>query len=368
MITPNSITDVKGLEDRPVYFLKLNNSPDWNLVVKMDAKNRAETDTTNDAAVSIKWGSKLMKSVNDEKVNTKIMTQPEIDVFKAVARLKFREGTPQRLNTTQIGPVWVKMPYVRGLTDADMWNDKVKKNEITVIRALLAKFADEAVWTALGKVVAVDIFIGNNDRFDTTGHWVNKGNIMFQDGANTSPVIGLDTYDYNSQTSNLNTGGGFDELRILTDAGRRHAFATACAQSVGKQFASAMLKAGARSFHLSTEGEIKILNADDKDKGKTWFEAYAANFEEGFTAGAEQLKQTLQEKYRRYTAWTTPQFNPPQQQARQGFLGNARPMVQQPGFVPMRPVPVHQDPHKHFPQGILDRMIFLGWKPFGPQY
>src|SRR5581483_11597011 len=74
------------------------------------------------------------------------------------------------------------------------------------------------VWQELGKVVAVDIFNGNCDRFNIeTGKWQNYGNVMFLNAGQT-PVIGLDT---------------FEALLILNKPARRKAFAGLCTKSVG---------------------------------------------------------------------------------------------------------------------------------------
>ena len=63
MITPNSITQMAGLDKRPVYFVSLNGAPAPSVVVKGDAAG---------ADVSITWGSKLMKNVNKKIANLRI--------------------------------------------------------------------------------------------------------------------------------------------------------------------------------------------------------------------------------------------------------------------------------------------------------
>ncbi|HEY3739757.1 MAG TPA: hypothetical protein VGL53_07930 [Bryobacteraceae bacterium] len=371
MIYPNAITDIKGLEDRPVYFVKMDRSPEWNLVVKMDAKNR-EADTSDDVAVSIKWGSKLMKHVNSREVNVKVMTPVEVEAFKAAARQKFPPHSIQYMNLSNIGPVFVKMPFVRGLTDADMWDSKTQSADPQLIKANIPKFMDDTVWTELGKVVAVDLFIGNNDRFDSAGKWINHGNVMFV--GPTNRVIGLDTFDYNSHDkSNLKTGGGFDELRILIDAGRRNTFARACVESVGKGFEGRMAKNGLGHITLRSDGPNgMVLTQLKATEMPTLYMEYVPNFEEGLRVGADELRRTLQDKVRKYAAaqvqqpktpWVSPYVGQGQQlaQGRPGLLGQARQQAPRQGYMPLAPVEVPQRATKTIPQGILDRMAYLGW-------
>ncbi|HTS26470.1 MAG TPA: hypothetical protein VMH81_11395 [Bryobacteraceae bacterium] len=48
------------------------------------------------------------------------------------------------------------------------------------IEELIPKLSSDAVWGERGKVVAVDIFNGNSDRFNIqTVAWKYQGNVMF---------------------------------------------------------------------------------------------------------------------------------------------------------------------------------------------
>lgn len=352
MITPGSITGISGLTKRPVFFLKLNGSAQHNLVVKGEAGTGAHPGMTDqNVEISVKWGSKLMKNVNNDLVNTKIMTAPEIVLFKAAAAAAFPQGSPQANN---VGPganyMWVKMPYVAGLTDGEYFDDN---NDVSVaaIKRNVEKFSDTAVWMDLGKVVAVDIFNGNSDRFDiATGRWVNKGNVMFVAGGATS-VVGLDTFDPNSgDLGNLHAGGGFPELRTLIDVNARNVFAAACARSVGAEMKHHLGNAVA-SLTITMQGpngpQLARIPVATLDR---IFDGYAPDFAQGLTLGATQLRTYLQGKVRQYAP--APVF----QRARPG--GGAAPFAMaqhRRGVVPQGP------PVKTIPQGILDRMAYLGW-------
>ena len=93
------------------------------------------------------------------------MTDGEIQIFKQFAQANFAQNTNQ-YGSLSATCTWVKMPFVDGVSDAYFLNED--KNPVqSLIKRNIQKFSDDAVWlTDLGKVVAVDIFNGNNDRFD----------------------------------------------------------------------------------------------------------------------------------------------------------------------------------------------------------
>lgn len=370
ILTPNSITGITGLGHKPIYFVKLNGSPNATIVIK--GENRLQQDN-DDAVVSISWTSKLMKNVNHQQVNSKIMTPQEIIEFMRAARATFAPNSDQAFHLN-VPKNWVKMPSVGNLYDTDyiVQENGFGREDITLVKKAVAKLSEDAAWYELGKVVAVDIFNGNNDRFDSTGYWVNKGNIMFT--GNT--VIGLDTWDPASSDggtmlSNLNRGGGFDALRILTDAGRRQQFADACVNSVGDAFSRAMRAKHVNSISLKLP-DNSVISVSSQDM-KTLFVPYAPEFLRGLTDGATQLKLYLQNKVRQYQQ----SFNvaPNQNRQRTGFvMGGQRAQPQQnqqprfgqhrqPQMPPLPQVPQQQQaPRKTIPQGILDRMQYLGWQ------
>jgi hypothetical protein len=327
-----------GKSERPVFFLTQVGSVLPNLVVKGDSPKAH-------AGESIKWGAKLMKNVQNDQVNTKLMTPSEIETFKQFARNAFPPNSPQYLNVTEARYTWVKMNYVGGLSDgsflAEDDNPKMKDFKATV-----GKFLDSGVWFDLGKVVAVDIFNGNSDRFKVAdgnkriplGTWVNKGNVMFLADGPTK-VIGLDTFDPNSARANLTMEGHFEDLKILTDPFRRKTFAEACVASVGSELKRALDD----PTRFNPKPQYFVVSSGKKifpDELPNLYLEYRTNFETGLGLGAGELKIYLQNKVRQYAA---------QQPPRIVYPGNR--------LVPMPAPP----PLKKIPQGILDRMKFLGW-------
>ena len=351
---PSNITGMTCLENRPVFFLKLNGSLVTNLVVKGEGDGEVALD--DHADTSIKWGAKLMKHVNSTEVNTKIMTAAEVLTFKTAGLLLIPLAMARpRLNLAIPGPpfTWTKMPFVDGMSSAEFWNVNIGKYDSIPAKKNIVKMSDDAFWTDLGKVVAVDIFNGNADRFNiTNGFWQNKGNIMFLPPGQTA-VIGLDTFDPNARGlhdlrspldfTNMQTRETFRHLLCLTDAGERLQFAKACVKSVGEELKKAFKNTA--SFTLRTQGpqgpvDVKIEVA----QMATLFADYAPTFAEGIAAGATQLKANLQGKVRQYkpvVPWQRPV-----------------PRGANPGDQPPQAIPV---PGKTIPQGILDRMAYLKW-------
>jgi hypothetical protein len=368
MITTGSISEVTGLTRRPVYFLKLNNSPTPNLVVKGEkafvGMEKDSPGIVEQANISIKWGSKLMKNVQHRMVNTKLMTHPEIIVFKAKVARSFAEKTPQYQNGIMGTYNWVKMPFVPGVSDADMYDEatgnvlKIKGMEV------IGKLADERIWNDLGIVLAVDIFIGNNDRFDIeTGYWRNHGNFMLLDDPN-SAVIGLDTFDpcgaYTQ--SNLVIGKTYDALKSLTDPVQRLDFAQKCAKSVGEVLGQIFTETGNLIIPIS----IKNENGDvgtcyvRQDEVENLYLPYAPALAQGIEIGATRLKQYLNNKITRLKPPPRPNtpaphrhnhFNMPSMSSLNPFGGknhhNAAPNFQKVTY--------------GLPPAIEERMRYLGW-------
>lgn len=378
-ITTGSIVAMSGLDKRPVFFLTLRGSQKPNLVVKGEATAKLAQMSDADVQTSVKWGSKMMKNVNNAQVNTKIMTQAEIAVFKAAARQFLAAGSPQLGNVTGSEPYnWVKMPMVEDLTDAEFFAKGSADADMAKVKDNINRFSEPRFWYDLGKVLAVDVFNGNSDRFNiTTGAWSNYGNVLFLDKGKTA-VIGLDTFDPNAKAkANLNRGGHFDELKILIDPGRRQQFAKACARSVGQEMKDRL----ARKFadNKTTYFIIELPGLfDQKDMLKVevarmhhLFDKYAVHLEKGIADGAAELKTYLEKKVNppKPAAWVAAA---PQKQALPAFPSAGKlklppppPPLVRTGLPPPPPPLVQPPPPpqgKQIPQGIIDRMKFLGWK------
>lgn len=369
MITPGSISGMTGLKDRPVYFLRLNNSPTPNLVVKGEKSFAAmEQDApgiVKQANISIKWGSKLMKNVQHRMVNTKLMVAQEISIFQGTVRSAFMPGSPQFDNAINATYNWVKIPFVPGLSDAAFREEGLGgKADKKVTPLVIGKLADERIWHDLGIVLAVDIFVGNNDRFDiVSGFWVNHGNVMFLDDPN-SAVIGLDTFDPNSAygVGNLVTGGTHKALDTLKDPVKRLDFATKCARSVGENLATVFTDNNITRIPIC----VKNDHGDDsycfvtKEEVESLYLDYAPAMAQGIEIGATRLKQYLDNKITRLKGPARPSTPAPQ-------LPQKHKHFHMPSLNPFgakkhqAAAPSFQRVSYGLPPAIEERMRYLGW-------
>lgn len=363
------ITGMMKVKDRPVFFLKLNNSPSWNLVVKGDARK----DDREAGRNSIVWSSKIMKHTNNKLVNTKLMDSNEILHFTNSARSFFTntqsEEYIQSVEAAQANIFeWVKMPFVQGLSDADFLEQK--RDKFDVAQELILKFMSEDIWRELGVVVAADIFNGNSDRFDiSNGKWINRGNIMFVAGGDTS-VIGLDAYDPNSQMSNMESNALYKELDILRHAGLQQEFAMKCTLGVGTQFKDKLYndkKYLGKALAIPAGDTVILVQENDLE---TLFTPYATVFAEGLQRGSMKLKTYLQRKHNQYYAPQRPQMAPRSLQPATPQRPQSPPRGIQPA-PPPRPaskpfvrgaVPqMIWQANKAMPEGVKARMGYLGW-------
>jgi hypothetical protein len=360
-IKEHSITAITALGKKPVYFLTMANTE--TLVVKGDDPGAAK----GNAAESIHWSSKLMKNVNNRSVNTKPLTEEELEVFVMHVKCFFKEESDEYYwvkDEVRKRKVWVKMPYVGDLTDASI----LEKKDATAkqVKAFMARFLDEAAWFDLGKVIAVDIFNGTSDRVDIMnrqgqGELVNFGNVMFHNGR----VIGLDTFDPASQFNNLVKVGAFQELKILVDTQKQKTFAEACVKSFGTAAKNGFRKhsSGVNKFTLmQPNGTTTSLMVEGMEN---MYLPYAQSLADGIAAGAQALRQYLQGKAIKYSQQQT-RVRSNVQHA--GVRANIPRPLQVPIVQPQQPpIPQQQivfvppKPFKTIPEGIKKRMNFLGW-------
>lgn len=183
---------------RPAFLVTCNDGD--RLVLKAEFN----TQQTGSAAKSIAWGSAAMKQVSAQ-ADVRLVNKVELANLKTLAMPVFQPANFSLLTQQYVHElidsnafIWYRMQYVEKLRSLEgMLKGKALK--------LAAKLRDRATLHALGKVVAVDLFIGNSDRFDANGQILNPGNIVFQKQANKSYTpVGLDFFDAQGQAANLN--------------------------------------------------------------------------------------------------------------------------------------------------------------------
>jgi hypothetical protein len=192
------VARIKAFEpgERPVFQLTFTDGD--NLVVK------AELRAGREANAMIPLMAKMMKQVSPQ-VKGKILVDAEFTALTTLSQDpgKFPDDdASQKYLALMIEPQarqlfsHYKMPFVANLTDFE----KVAKNRGAA--HMLLQLDHEALFN-LGKIVAVDLFIGNHDRFAPSGKVQNVGNLLFQSSNGKFTPIGLDFYEAQGGASNL---------------------------------------------------------------------------------------------------------------------------------------------------------------------
>jgi hypothetical protein len=194
----------KGKITRPVFLVTMSNGQ--KLVVK--AEYRFGTPVNAFIDRDVQWGGKLMKQVSPQ-IHGKVLSVTEISALHNLGFLQFRgvnardylRGTIDSLDPTF---TFYKMEYVEHLSHLDVSKLKAEEKREKLHKALKHCREDRNVLFQLGEIAAVDLFIGNHDRFLRDGSLGNEGNLFLQDGASgMCTPVGLDFYHAGNEFSKL---------------------------------------------------------------------------------------------------------------------------------------------------------------------
>jgi hypothetical protein len=190
---------------------------------------------------------------------------------------------------------------------------------------------------------------------------------MFQNQNGAIKVIGLDTFDPNG-ASNLTKQGDLQSLNVLKSTNAMTVFAEKAVRSVEMEITDAMRKAKV-SFTVACNNQpVKI---DEHSEG--FLAGYVGDLVSGLQDGANGLKIYLQGKKKQYGVPPPPVPQRGQAPVMGGHRvatppprpvmgGHRTPPVPPPRVMPPLPaVPAASTSGKTIPQGILDRMAYLGW-------
>ena len=198
----------------------------------------------------------------DATLMSNVSKNTEIELLTRLELAHLRQCVSKVKPATEIGPFqanvmgdanfWYKMPELALKTAQGMFD----KGEGEFLRKT---FKNEKNLVKLGKIAAVDIFIGNKDRFDEEGNVANLGNIFFAKkrgltGSSFTP-IGLDFWDGFKEDMNMTltasrwellkqaqgvaTGSHMESefkkrMRILIDPGLMKSFATKTVETLNQ--------------------------------------------------------------------------------------------------------------------------------------
>lgn len=302
-------------------------NPRQTLVVKAELNRITPT--------RVKWGSGIMKAASDPKVNIKVLTPGELALLNAHPGVTLGMFTPA-------GCTWTKMPHVPYIQAPVGEIPTVPPNRsLAEVKHVAAVLNDQAQWRELGKVVAADIFIGNQDRFsfdanDDTPTLQNAGNLTIA-GANqgNAKIMGLDPLDpFASDFTRIDPTP--QEVRLLANLSNpTDEFALALVRAATAGIKKQMRRAspGQETTTIgSANGNLRFaIRADDP---ATEYDAYAPQMKQGLEEGRDALKAYLQAKHAKY--------NPPNPLK----IGTRAP-----------PLP----PRKVVPGPVYRRMVLLGW-------
>src|SRR5262249_9262029 len=140
-------------------------------------------------------------------VNARPMSPLEIRQFGAIplTDLNSNQQEMQDILDPQRS-TWVIMEFQDGLRQLDRSIEKHgSKTDVTKICKILAALQNKANLKLLGRIIAVDLFVGNTDRFNfnnATKPIQNQGNIVFQKDRNGDYwFVGLDPFDPNGSSA-----------------------------------------------------------------------------------------------------------------------------------------------------------------------
>lgn len=186
--------------ERPVFLLTFTNNE--KLVVK------AEIKTGNaHANHSIPLGASMMNTVSpqveiemlDDKEFRELGQLPRSpEIFRPLNNAEPARAYLELYTSPEAVPInaYYKMKFVEKLQD-------ISKGTPALMLLRLKK--PPALFT-FGKIVAVDLFIGNSDRFNAMGELVNEDNLLFQQIDGNITPVGLDFFQAQGEAANLLEG------------------------------------------------------------------------------------------------------------------------------------------------------------------
>lgn len=239
-LTQQNIQQVMALQlkqdftvTRPVFLVTLHDQT--KMVVKAEIRGSM---VGKMADKSICWDSELMMQVSPPAA-VELLTEAEITALRLLPAHQFFPPHSREYLTTVVNSnvVFYKMAYVENLRIA---GTMIEENKTAKLLKRMRE--DRSILLNLGRIVAVDLFIGNDDRFDANGEVINQGNIFFRKNPDKSYTpVGIDFFAAQSQAANLyldpppNWGGS-----QLRDFGRLHILGQKMLNSLNRMFETAL--------------------------------------------------------------------------------------------------------------------------------
>ena len=204
---PSGVSDVKLLKFGKVYLLSMADGS--NLVIKAESQGFQITDRLAERK-KMDFGFQIAQKVASAG-SARVMDQLEV---KKLAKLQAAFPDPELGWDVSLDPrynsqtSWLLMEAASGLKNLE---DVMGKGDGKQTLSLFMLFAlhNKDNLVALGKILAMDCFLGNSDRFIVDDSTVqdpikNLGNVFFQKQTDKSfKIIGIDPMDPNSGWAKL---------------------------------------------------------------------------------------------------------------------------------------------------------------------
>jgi len=221
------------------------------------------------ASQSVFWSGEMTSHVSPA-LGVELLTAQELVELQTVKPSVFNpfDVRGYLFGFMQGNPLF-KMPYIQEVRDAQDIFDNNNAGR------LLGKLKTSATMEALGKIVAVDLFSGSNDRFSLEG-LANTSNLLVTTNLDEAMSRALDLVD-----DPPHSAGGYWGGTILLSEGTRFAFATKCIASLNTLIRSEL-------SNLASVPPASLLMTSD-----------ALNFSKGIAAGAKELRAYLSKKARK---------------------------------------------------------------------
>lgn len=221
------LTGVVNLSaNRPVFLLTATDNS--HVVIKQEVQVHA-----NDAQ-NMKFALKVVKTVSPNAAG-KALTPAEVQVLQDfvdmndyIAEVTMRQLAPDLAYLKQLlaaNGMWYKMEKAEGIMNIEDAKNKAAAGNKTDVRAIAAAFSAPDGLEALGRIIAADLWNGNNDRFTPggtggNGYHVcqNPGNVLLATQGTLKP-IGLDAYEAMGVFRNYNAT--IDQLEGADEWGGR---------------------------------------------------------------------------------------------------------------------------------------------------
>ncbi len=205
----NRVEEVTALAPgHPVYLLTMNAGDQF--ILKGEAKAVGGRDA-REMRKGMNFGFEVAKKVAHGAASRALDNIEQRNIQQLFNRGDLDQNSVSGLqNDYKAGQQWVLMQYVSGLTDLGaitgykggklMDSDKTGAAGLGAQR-LLIQLKSKDNLERLGRLIAVDAFLGNGDRFDLSSdnRLQNAGNLFFRSKNGNLSIRGLDPVDPNSQ-------------------------------------------------------------------------------------------------------------------------------------------------------------------------